>query len=343
MHQETQGVSPLEPPADVPESQRSSWFAVPTSDPVVKYLTANFWDRPEQPSSWEAARLSRAVYIYREKATQWATVAKFCAAKTSSAEKYANREFTRTQRARATGLTDGHVRAIRPLAPWQGVLFLEYVDGLTLENIIAARRNRPGTLLSSLERVAVLLATLHTHGIQPDAQPDFQPGVAYARKLIDELTRYGVLQGEPVVRDGVIHLIDHWAAIPAMGDFVPACTHGDATTSNFIFPWDGGIVAIDWERLRVADPAADLGRLMAEVSHSIKQHGGDVAEAIPLVQHLADAYRQALSPDWDADALIERARFYQASSTLRIARNGWVSRLDRAVLVAQALALLAWR
>ena len=38
---------------------------------------------------------------------------------------------------------------------------------------------------------------------------------------------------------------------------------------------------------------------------------------------------------------MKRARFFQASSTLRIARNGWVSRLDRMGLVAQALALLS--
>jgi hypothetical protein len=34
-------------------------------------------------------------------------------------------------------------------------------------------------------------------------------------------------------------------------------------------------------------------------------------------------------------------RFYQASSTFRIARNGWLPRLERTDLVAQALALLA--
>jgi len=48
-----------------------------------------------------------------------------------------------------------------------------------------------------------------------------------------------------------------------------------------------------------------------------------------------------LPEGWDGDSVINRARFYRASSTLRIARNGWVSRLDRTALVAQAMALLA--
>lgn len=80
---------------------------------------------------------------------------------------------------------------------------------------------------------------------------------------------------------------------------------------------------------------------MAEITHSINQHGGSVREAQPFIGHMTEAYRQALPADWNADALTERARFYRASSTLRIARNGWVSRLDRTALVAQAMGLLA--
>jgi len=135
--------------------------------------------------------------------------------------------------------------------------------------------------------------------------------------------------------------IDHWSARSVAGEYRPALTHGDATTTNFVFPWTGGVVAVDWERLYVADPAADLGRLMAEVAHSIKQHGGSVAEAVPFVQRLTDAYCKVLPASEDREALMERARFYQATSTLRIARNGWVSKLDRMALVAQALALLS--
>jgi aminoglycoside phosphotransferase (APT) family kinase protein len=157
---------------------------------------------------------------------------------------------------------------------------------------------------------------------------------------VNDLERWGVLANDPVVRDGLVCSIDRWAARKGMTQFVPTLTHGDATTTNFIFPWDGGVVAVDWERLCVADPAADLGRLMAEVSHSIKQHGGSVAEAVPHIQRLVDAYSDASTNGEDAKALLGRARYYQAVSTLRIARNGWASRLDRTALVAQSLALL---
>jgi aminoglycoside phosphotransferase (APT) family kinase protein len=220
-------------------------------------------------------------------------------------------------------------------------LFLEYVDGLTLEDVIAVRRSRPGTLATSLEGAAQLLAALHTNGRAPSAVPDPQAPIAYAREVVDDLVRWGVLESNPVVRDGLRSAIDRWADVWVGGKPTATLTHGDATTSNFMFPWTGGVVVVDWERLYVADPAGDLGRLLAEVSHSIEQHGGSIAEALPFLQRLADAYSRALAAEQDAQALLDRARFFQASSTLRIARNGWVSRLDRTALVAQALALLS--
>jgi len=334
--------APLEPPADVPEVQRGNWFALPAGDPVAEYLGANLWDRPEEPDRWEAARLSQAVYVYRERLTGWATAAKFYAVKTgTSAEKHARREAEAARQAWAAGLAEGEARAIRPLAVWRGVLFLEYVDGLSLEDVIAVRRSRPGTLVPCLEGAARILATLHARGTSPHARPDFEAAAHRALEYVDTLSKHGVLEDDPVAAAGLARAIDRWAARPMMQDFVPTLTHGDATTSNFVFPWAGGIVILDWERLEVSDPAADLGRLKAEVSHSVTQHGGSVAEAEPFVQCLVEAYTESLPAGGDAAALLGRARFYRAASTLRIARNGWIPRLDRTVLVAQALALLA--
>ena len=120
-----------------------------------------------------------------------------------------------------------------------------------------------------------------------------------------------------------------------MWDYQSTQNHWDATTSNFIFPPEGGIVATDWERSEKADFAADLGRLMAEITHSVNQHGGVFAE------HLAAVYCSELLSHWEKDSLLFRAKFYQATSTLCIARNGWLSRQDRLALVLQAFALLS--
>jgi hypothetical protein len=333
---------PAEPPADVPEIQRGNWLPLPPTDPVVEYVTETLWDRPERPVSWETARLSQAAYIYREAAAGWALVAKFYAVKAgSAASRHAADELDRIRQIQASVMAERDDRPIQPLGLWRGVLFLEYVDGLTLEDTIAVRRSRPGELKEALERAAGFLARLHVHSVQPDVEPDFGPSLSYAHKVVGQLAKHGVLQDYPIACDGVARLIDRWAANAAMDDFAPCLTHGDTTTTNFIFPRKGGVVVVDWERLCVADPAFDLGRLMAEITHSINQHGGNVREAEPFIQHMADAYRQALPTDWDGEAIVERARFYRASSTLRIARNGWVSRLDRTALVAQAMGLLA--
>ncbi|MGC9400124.1 MAG: phosphotransferase family protein [Anaerolineae bacterium] len=337
-----EGLDFVQPPADVPEILRGDWLDLPPDDAVVGYLTEALWAKEGgTPEGWEVARLSQAAYLYREKSTGWTVVGKFYVVKGGDAAgRHAQRELNCIREAQAIGLTSGPLRAIRPLALWRGVLFLEYVNGLTLEDVIAVRHSRPGRLSAGLTGAARFLAALHSRGLRPETAPDFEAALAYARKVVAQLAKYGVLQARPLVRDGLFRLIDRWADRVEMAAFTPTLIHGDVTTTNFIFV-DDEVVVIDWERLEVADPAADLGRLMAEVGHSIQQHGGTTVEALPFVECLAERYRMALPEAWDAGALVRRARFYRATSTLRIARNGWISRLDRTALVAQAMALLA--
>jgi len=343
MDQADERLAPVEPPADVPEIQRGNWLSLEPGDPVVEYGAEKLWTGPGQPVSWRAARLSQAAYVYRETSTKWSFVAKFYAVKAGSeADTYAQREHDRIHQVQALGLGDGKARAVKPLGLSRGVLFLEHLPGLTLENIIAVRHSQPGRLSDALRSVAQFLVELHVRGLRPEAEgPDFASSLAYARDVVHQLAKWGVLQDDPLARDGVLRLIDRWARDSDMEAFAPTLTHGDATTTNAVFPGAEGIVVLDWERLYPGDPASDLGRLMAEVTHSINQHGGSVLEAQPFVEKLCDAYFRALPDDWDGEGLVRRARFYRASSTLRIARNGWVSRLDRTALVAQAMGLLA--
>lgn len=333
---------PLEPPAEIPEIQRGNWLALEPGDPVVSYLVATLRDGDARDAVWKVARLSQAAYVYRETSTGWAVVAKFYSVKAGTdAAEYAERERDRIRRVRDLGLVHEEARAVPVRGLWRGVLFLEYVPGITLENIIAVRHSQPGSLTDALHRMGCFLAELHVRGLEAHVQPQFGPSVAYARDLVRQVAKHGVLQDDPVAQDGALRLIDRWATSPEMEDFVPTLTHGDATTTNAVFPGDGSIVVVDWERLYSGDAASDLGRLMAEVTHSVNQHGGSVQEAQPFVEQMCQAYQNALPDAWDVDALIGRARFYRASSTLRIARNGWVSRLDRTALVAHAMALLA--
>ncbi len=333
----------LHPPLDIPQIQGGDWLELPSSDPLVMYIREHIWDQPVEPGKWRVARLSQAAYLYQESDTDWSVVAKFYMVKTRDrSEFHARRELENTRRAASVNTAREDFRAVRSFGMWRGVLFLEYVDGLTLEDVIAVRRSRPGSMLPQIANVAQLLA--HFHLAEPftvESVTDFEGQVARMRKILKNLAEHGVIQDDPIVKDGMQALINRWEADAGMRSYRPTPSHGDATTTNFIFPWQGGVVAIDWERHHIADPATDLGRLMAEISHSIKQHGGSMAEALPCVDHLVASYGLHVPPGWDMQALIRRARFYQALSTLRIARNGWVARLDRLALVAQAFALLS--
>lgn len=333
----------LDPPVDIPEIQRGNWFNLAPDDPVVTYLTQELWNQPQPAQAWQTARLSGAVHLYRETASGWSIVAKFYRVKTGvKAQKYSAQEFNLNQQAcEIICQEDIEMRVIEPVALWRGVLFLEYADGLTLEDVIAIRRSRPGSLLPNLKKAASFLARLHVKGSQPDFPENFDDEITQAEKIVNNLAEHGVLEHNPLLYQGLQRLITKWSQHAPMRAYIPSFSHGDATTSNFVFPWQGGMVAIDWERAGYDDPAADLGRLMAEVAHSINQHGGSPEEAQPFIQAVQEAYLAGLPETWDPAALVERAHFHRAASTLRIARNGWVSRLDRTALVAQAFSLLS--
>jgi aminoglycoside phosphotransferase (APT) family kinase protein len=342
----TTSVSPstilLAPPVPHTDIPTSDWFSLPNSDPITNYLISNLWDLPEQPEGWQAVRLSPAAYIFREQTTGWAIVAKFHSVKTGvDAERHAAREYQYVRQAWEVGIAENGMRAVRPLSLWRGAIFLKYVDGLTLEDKIAIRRSQPGELSRILENVGKFFASFHAGSLQHETRQDFGQAADYAYKLVDNLARHGVIQNNPIVQNGFECVIEKWAANPIMWDFELTQTHGDPTSTNFIFPPDGEGVVIDWERSKYDDPAADLGRLIAEIMHSIDRYGGNSAEAFFLTQHLADTYINALPPNWYTKALLRRSQFYQATSTLRIARNGWLSRKDRMALVMQALSLLS--
>ena len=332
----------LAAPPTMPDENFRDWISIPSSDPLTEHIAAILWNQEITPKNWLAARLSRAVYIYREKDTGWNIIAKFYASKTGKdSNRHSEHEYQRTQQAREWLNSNQGLRSVQPLGVWRGVLFLEFINGLTLEDKIAIRHSQPGELYQSLENAGKLLSQLHTFRIKQKSAPDFGPAADNTYKLVDNLAKYGVLQNHLNVQRGLSLVIEKWVTGRLMWDFPLALNHGDATTTNLIFPPDGGAVAIDWERSEFADPAADLGRLMAEVTHSVNKYGGDYIEGISFANALVNTYCKEPNLNWKTDNLVRRARFYQAASTLRIARNGWLNRKDRLALVLQAYALFS--
>ena len=332
----------LSPPIIPGDNQAGDWLSLPNPDPITDYITASFLEEEVASQSWQVARFSRSAYVYRERVTDWKIVAKFHAPKKDKdANRHAEREHRLTQQVWENLGFNLEFRSVQPLGLWKGILFLEFVEGLTLEDKIAVRRSQPGELLRVIEATAVFFAKLHGNESKPKSTSDFGQAADYAYELVDNLTKQGVLQNCPSVQSGLGDLIEKWVTDPIMWDYQPTQNHGDATTSNFIFPPEGGVVAIDWERSERADPAADLGRLMADVTHSVIQYGGNFTEGVDISNALAAAYCNQMSSNWDTVSFAYRARFYQAIGTLRIARNRLLSRQDKLALVLQAFALLS--
>jgi len=340
----TTAVKPPIPPG--PEYLYDWWPAI-AGDPALGRIAATLPGDEDLSAAWECARLSKAAFVYRETASGRRYLAKFYAAKTpASPERHAERERDANRAALAAGLTDGPTRACRVFEAWRGVLFLEYVDGLTLDDLIAIRRDRPGSLGPALDAAADLLARLHVtaRGQRPVIngwEPPTRVALDDARAFVDDLARSSVLSGEAMIADGLRRRLDAWSERRSLTDFGPTLIHGDATTTNFVFPSAADVVAIDWERLALGDPADDLGRLAAEVAAGIRSHGGPAEEAEAAVGRILTAYGAAAGAGRVDEPFAERFRFHRASSTLRIARNGWLSQTDRLRLIAQASTLLA--
>lgn len=74
----------LEPPVELQGFHKNDWFAIPPVDSVIVHLADQLWEHPERPQDWEAARLSKAAYLSRERASGWLVLVKFYAAKVRS-------------------------------------------------------------------------------------------------------------------------------------------------------------------------------------------------------------------------------------------------------------------
>jgi tRNA A-37 threonylcarbamoyl transferase component Bud32 len=335
--------SALPPP---PADYERGWQPVPAGDAVIAYLLRQPWAGERERKGWQVRRLTGGAFLYRAPGG-WQVVGKFYAAKTDRFPvEYARQELEAIRRAR-TALGGAGSQVVREYALWQGIIFLEHVAGPTLEAILASRQLLETVGQARLEQVARLLARLHGATVQPAAWPDLTPVRQHAHGVVADLAAT-FPQGEPRRWRCLDELIAGVAGNPLLHSFTPVFTHGDATTGNFVFDAAGELVALDWERAQVADPAADLGRLLAEVGHSLRQQQQDGEAVAALLQATQDAYAQGSvhaghdgARQWQH--LQSRARFYEAISMLRIARNAWVGLPFREELVRRAETLLAGR
>lgn len=331
---------------------------LPTDDPLYALLAEQVFAGAlglPTPARIEVYSLdpSATVFRYADPASGVSVVGKFYGSKwldgAQSGERERRAELLRREwqnllRARALGFAAGPARVARPLAFSEAincVLVVEHVPGDDLAEAIsaAAYAGESGLLRDRLAALAGFLAELHRRA-STDQPADVAQAQAYLGKLLGQLEGWQVI--DPAQRAHFELLGARWAASGWLSGGRQALVHGDATPGHFIYPPGGGIVAIDLERMRYADPAADLGCVAAELRHLLSWYRGDSWAGEPFIRQFYASYATALGlGPAEFAALTERCRFYMGCAELRICRNSWVDLGYRRAFVAEAARCLA--
>ncbi len=298
---------------------------------------------------------SRAVYRFTFSGDGLAVVGKFFTGYPAAepADKGLAQEYDNYLRAAALGLTNGCPRIPRLLGRHPEIclgLLLEAIPGPDLDGLIrrACLHGEAAPLLQGLESLAELLAFFHSRPL-PETPVSGLEALGYLDKLRLQLHRLGLLTGEDEAALAAERAA--WEARLAEFPDRQVLVHGDATPTNFLFPDNGErgrpphmrAVALDLERLRVADRLWDLSWLAGELKHAWSWRTGLTDAAEGAIGHFFAAYLAALggAPD-PAERLFLLNPFYMALAELRIARNTYLSWDYRRWLVAEARRCLAF-
>jgi aminoglycoside phosphotransferase (APT) family kinase protein len=138
-------------------------------------------------------------------------------------------------------------------------------------------------------------------------------------------------------------LIRRWCGSHAIRRAARSLTHGDATTTNFIYR-NRCLVVIDLERSKYRDPVYDLGMMAGELFNAALTATTDPYRADHYIRHLYVKYAGNFpDPRGTFDRLTARNPLYMANSLLRMSRNDYFSADHRQKLAYYALECLRSR
>jgi len=321
-----------------------------SQDPLYDYLRKDVlpvMDREVRDPRFHVSRLSGSnmVYRYDEERTRLSLIGKFY----NFMEPYKARrligEFDNLKKARALGLTSLPNYVVRPISREKKMglgLLEEYIEGHDLDYYIrgAAYDGRHGRLKERLSELAYFLSEFHKRagsGQRLKAGPPAEYfekllGKLYKKKLLDDR-----LLGE------FRKLKELWLERDCMREDNDVVIHGDATPTNFIFPREKGVIAIDLERMRTGDRMFDVGMVSGELKHAFIWRTGNKYTSEPYIGHfLAEYSGHFRKSEKMFRSTMLRNPFFMAMTELRIARNGWLDRQHRIRLVQEARECLHW-
>jgi len=255
-------------------------------------------------------------------------------------ERYLDNEYDSLKRIRKIGIGSRHWAAARPVCRDRKALFFveEKAEGKPLDHHLSPGfAGDDSSLDEKLDLIAGFLASLHRK--TETGQP------MNVSSLRHELERHAAQSRRAGGLDGggqreARSLIRRWCSSPAIRHASQSLTHGDVTTTNFIFTGDR-VVAIDLERSKFRDPVYDLGMLAGELFGAALSATANPYRADRYLGRLYWKYAGNFRDQRGTfDRLTARNPLYMANSLLRMSRNGYYSAGHRSKLAFYALECL---
>jgi len=286
---------------------------------------------------------SRKVYVYEDKRSHARVVGKFFGGDSNgsyeSAYHIMKQEYHNLKTARGVGFTGYPHYVARPLgynAHLNCVMVAEFCYGTSLHEFIvrAIWEEAGGALYDKLTALGYFLATMHNRTAN-GIGVDFSKGCSYFNAITKQLRQRRYIGWEESRE--FYWLGNRWREKGFMWEDQQVLVHGDVTPTNILFGDGLWVIAVDLERMKLADRVFDVGRVCGEIKHFFMQYGGNKELAEPFIRHFLWEYAYHFPDRRSAFASItRRVPFYMGLTLLRIARNAWINSDYRRKLLEEA-------
>ena len=214
--------------------------------------------------------------------------------------------------------TDPRVRIARPIAhvPDLHLAVQSHLDHeRTLKDLLPdAFSGGPGEpaepdASAAVRATGAALAALHGSGVRHGAPASFEDELATTRRKLDTLAAV-----VPWLTGHTAGVLDRLAdAAAASEPQAPGPSHGSFRTAQVLLLDGGGIGLIDLDKLRQAEPAADVGPFLAKLRHTAVNKGTDTG-ALPDENTMArhgrrvDSLRETFLTAYEEQGPLSRER-----------------------------------